>query len=74
MSDVSSLFSGMSPDQKLQLIGELWDDLSATPNDIPLHTWQMEELDRRKAHLEAHPESALTWDEIIERIRARYGS
>lgn len=74
MSDVSSPFSGMSPDQKLQLIGELWDDLSATPSNVPLQQWQKEELDRRKANLEAHPESALTWDEILERIRARNGS
>jgi putative addiction module component (TIGR02574 family) len=73
MSDVSP-FSGMSPDQKLQLIGELWDDLSATPSNVPLHAWQKEELDRRKAKLEAHPESALTWDEILERVRARHGS
>ena len=73
MSDAISSVFNLSPAEKLQLIGDLWDDLSASPENIPFPAWQKEELDRRKANLEAHPESALTWEEIVSRVRERHG-
>jgi putative addiction module component (TIGR02574 family) len=73
MSDVISSVFNLSPAEKLQLIGELWDDLSATPENVPFPHWQKEELDRRKARIEQHPESARTWEEIVQRIRDRHG-
>ncbi len=63
----------LSPPEKLQLVEDLWDDLSANPENVPIHDWQLEELARRKANLMAHPASALSWDEVKLRIRSRYG-
>ncbi len=34
-----------------------WDDRGATPGDVPVHDWQREELARRKANLQKHPDS-----------------
>jgi putative addiction module component (TIGR02574 family) len=73
MSDAISAVFSLSPAEKLQLIGELWDDLSATPENVPFPHGQKEELDRRKARIEQHPGSALTWEEIVRRIRERHG-
>jgi putative addiction module component (TIGR02574 family) len=67
-----SIFN-LSPPEKLQLVEDLWDDLAATPNEIPVHDWQKEELARRKANLQQHPASALTWEEIQARLRNRHG-
>lgn len=64
-------FDDLSPSERLQLVEDLWDSLAAEV--IPFHDWQKSELDRRKAHLEANPSSALTWDEIVRRVRARHG-
>ena len=66
--------SNLSPAEKLQLIGELWDDLSSDPLNVPVHAWQKEELDRRKAELVQNPESALTEDELRTRLREHRGS
>jgi putative addiction module component (TIGR02574 family) len=63
----------LSPSEKLQLVEDLWDDLAATPDEVPVHDWQKEELARRKANLMKHPESALAWDEVKRRVRSRYG-
>jgi putative addiction module component (TIGR02574 family) len=41
----------LSPSEKLQLVEDLWDDLAANLADVPVHEWQKEELDRRKANL-----------------------
>jgi putative addiction module component (TIGR02574 family) len=61
----------LSPAEKLQLVEHLWDDLRATPDEIPVHDWQKKELERRKANLAAHPEAGLTWDEVQPSARSR---
>lgn len=70
--NVPSIFD-LSPAEKLQLVEDLWDDLAANPQDVPLHDWQLEELARRKANLASNPSSGLSWDEVKRRIRARHG-
>ena len=63
----------LSPAEKLQLVEDLWDDLAAIPEVIPVHDWQKQELARRKANLRSNPASALSWEETRRRIRSRYG-
>ncbi len=68
---VTTVFD-LSPSEKLQLVEDLWDDLASTPTDVPIHDWQLQELDRRKANLLSNPASAVTWEEIQRRVRQRY--
>ena len=56
--NTTSIFD-LSPTEKLQLVEDLWDDLAANPQAIPLHDWQKEELARRKANLFKNSASAL---------------
>ncbi|MHB8975034.1 MAG: addiction module protein [Pirellulaceae bacterium] len=67
----NSIFD-LSPPEKLQLVEDLWDDLAATPSEIPIHDWQKEELARRKANLMSKPDSGLSWEAVKARIRSRY--
>ena len=63
----------LTPSEKLQLVEDLWDDLAATPSEIPIHEWQKEEMDRRKANLKKNPSTGLSWDEVKARVRSHYG-
>jgi putative addiction module component (TIGR02574 family) len=63
----------LSPAEKLQLVEDLWDDLAGTPEAVPIHDWQKEELARRKANLLKNPASGLSWDDVKQRARARHG-
>jgi putative addiction module component (TIGR02574 family) len=63
----------LSPSEKLQLVEDLWDDLAATPEVVPVHDWQKDELDRRKANVLRNPASGLSWQEIQSRVRSRHG-
>lgn len=63
----------LSPAEKLQLVEDLWDDLAASPETVPIFEWQKEELDRRKKNLQNHPTSGLGWEEVKRRVRSRYG-
>jgi putative addiction module component (TIGR02574 family) len=56
----------LSPAEKLQLVEDLWDDLAATPEAVPVHNWQKEELARRKANLMSDPASGLSWRRLSE--------
>ena len=69
---IASVFD-LSPSEKLQLVEDLWDDLAASPETVPVHGWQLEEVARRKANLMANPATGLTWDEVRQRVRSRYG-
>lgn len=73
MSTDSFSVLDLSPEEKLQLVEDLWDDLAAHPETVPVRRWQKEELARRKANLQSNPASGLTWEEVKRRVRARHG-
>jgi putative addiction module component (TIGR02574 family) len=66
----TSIFD-LSPSEKLQLVEDLWDDLAAEPEKVPVHDWQKQELERRKANLLNNPASALPWEAAKLRVRGR---
>jgi putative addiction module component (TIGR02574 family) len=63
----------LSAAEKLQLVEDLWDDLAARPSEVPVHDWQLAELERRKANLMNNPASGLSWEEIQRKVRDRHG-
>ncbi len=69
MSPESSSVFALTAVEKLQLVEDLWDDISSRPEDIPVHSWQLEEIERRRSNLASRPESALSWDEMTVRLR-----
>jgi putative addiction module component (TIGR02574 family) len=71
-TEFTSIFD-LNPSEKLQLVEDLWDDLAAVPDEVPVHDWQIKELARRKANLQNNPGTGLTWEEVKRRIRNRHG-
>jgi putative addiction module component (TIGR02574 family) len=67
----ASIFE-LSPSEKLQLVEDLWDDLAAAPEAVPVHDWQKQELARRKTNLMKNPALGQPWDEVKRRVRAGY--
>ncbi len=63
----------LSPSEKLQLVEDLWDDIASTSEAVPVHDWQIQELDRRKRNLLTNPGSQLSWEEVRRRVRERHG-
>lgn len=58
----------LSPAQKLALVTELWDDLAAHPEDVPVTTEQIAELDRRMEEYRRDPSRVTTWEAIKQRV------
>lgn len=59
----------MSPEERLELIGELWDSLEH--EQVPLTPEQKAELNRRLDKLEQAGPSGSAWEDVEARIRAR---
>ena len=65
--DIGSL----SSEERLRLLEEVWESLSATPEAIPLTNAQREELDRRLDELDHEGPIGIPWEEVLHRIRSR---
>jgi putative addiction module component (TIGR02574 family) len=64
MDPVEPSVFDLSPSEKLQLVEDLWDDLAGTPESVPVHEWQKQELARRKANLVKNPTSGVSWEQV----------
>ena len=53
-------------EQKLRLMEQVWDGLLKHGDEPPVTPEQMAELERRLAHLDAHPDDVIPW-EVVER-------
>ena len=58
--------SSLSPADRLELIGKVWDTLS--PEDLPVTDAERALLDARLAEMEAHPEAQSPWPEVKARL------
>ena len=63
--------SGLSREERLDLLERLWDSLTATQEDVPLWDWQSEELDRRLDEFERDGDYGAPADEVLARLRGR---
>jgi putative addiction module component (TIGR02574 family) len=63
----------LSKSEKLQLVEDLWDDLAAASDDVPVQEWQKQELDRRNANLRHATLPLLTWEQLKNNVRNGYG-
>jgi putative addiction module component (TIGR02574 family) len=61
----------LTVEQRLELIGELWDSIPALPDDLPLLEWHREELKRRLAAADSDPDVAIPWEEVRKRLREK---
>jgi putative addiction module component (TIGR02574 family) len=59
----ASIFD-LSPAEKLQLVEDLWDDLAAVPEEVPVHDSQKQELARRKANPAVNRGSGRSSEEV----------
>ena len=68
-SPLTTVFD-LIPAKKLQLVEDLWDDLTANLDSLPIHNWPKEELLRRKIDFEQDPSTAMNWEDTKRWIHA----
>jgi putative addiction module component (TIGR02574 family) len=69
-------YRSLSVDERLELVGDIWDSIADEANTnadlLPLSEEQKAELDRRLAAYEADPSTGIPMNEALKRIRARF--
>jgi len=61
----------MSIDDRLRLVGEIWDSIAAETDALPLTDAEKEMIDQRLADMEANPDDESDSEEVIARLRGR---
>lgn len=62
---------GLSPEERMSLIEELWDSLTADPEQVSITDAQKVDLDRRLAAFQADPKAGSSWDEVKARLKGQ---
>jgi putative addiction module component (TIGR02574 family) len=69
-------YRSLSVDERLQLVGDIWDSIAeeanAAPDVLPLTDAQRAELDRRVAEYEADASTGVPMEDALARIRAKF--
>jgi putative addiction module component (TIGR02574 family) len=58
----------LSVSEKLQIVEQLWDDISDAEIPAIVQDWHKTEANRRRAELKADPSTALTRAELWQRV------
>lgn len=58
-------------EERLKLIGEIWDSVSEEAGDLSLSPEMRDELDKRLAAADANPEASVPWEEVQKRVMDR---
>ncbi len=56
---------------KLELVEELWAEITAKSGSLPLPDWHLREIDQGLAEYEANPLEGRPWPEVRDRLLAR---
>lgn len=60
----------LSVSERLQLVEEIWDTITDTPEQLPLPKSQQDEIERRIEAHDQRSEVGLPWREALDSIRA----
>jgi putative addiction module component (TIGR02574 family) len=58
----------LSSEEKLILVGELWDELAAHPEAFPPREDHVKLLKERLEHFRQHPGDVVAWEKVKARI------
>jgi putative addiction module component (TIGR02574 family) len=64
-------YSALSPEERLQLVEDIWDSLAQeAPESVPILESHAKELDRRMAAFRADGQPGRPWREALDEIEA----
>jgi putative addiction module component (TIGR02574 family) len=61
----------LSKAEKLQLVEDLWDEIAASPDDLPISAEEIALLNKRRAAHRAAPDEALSLEEFKRQLAER---
>lgn len=62
----------LSVDERIELVGSIWNGVAGSQDEIPIPDWLGEELDRREAEVDADPDEGVPWEVLRQELRERF--
>ncbi len=59
----------LSPEERMSLIEELWESLSANEEQVPVTEAQKADLDKRLEAFQTNPQTGSSWEEVKARLK-----
>jgi putative addiction module component (TIGR02574 family) len=69
-ADYSISLEGLSIAERILLVEQIWDDIAAEAEAIPITQAQRDELDHRLAASDADPAAGPQWEQVRARLQA----
>ena len=60
----------LSVDDRMELLGEIWDSIAANPDDVPTTDAQKQDLRARLEAYQDNPKAGSSWEEVKARLRS----
>jgi putative addiction module component (TIGR02574 family) len=64
--------SGLSRDEKLELLERLWDSLNEEHEDLPVPEWHLDLVEERIAEQQRNPTPMRSAFDVIDELRRRH--
>ena len=62
-------FQQLSVAEKVQVVQELWDQIAASPENLPVPGWHRAELEKRQSEWASSPDPGEDWNILKKRLR-----
>jgi len=61
----------LSNEERIELIGLIWDSIIDSGDRLPIPEWHLAELERRMADAKANPSASIPWEEVKAQLKKR---
>ena len=62
-------FQQLSVEEKVKVVQELWDQIAASPESLPVPVWHRAELEKRQREWASSPDPGEDWEIVKKRLR-----
>ncbi|MCF3651045.1 addiction module protein [Synoicihabitans lomoniglobus] len=66
---IAAELSRLTPAEKIELVQEIWDEIAANPDTLPIPQWHIDELNKRSETQSS--DQGRSWEEVRDDILGR---
>ena len=55
---------GLSVTERLEIVNVIWESITNEDADLPVPEWQIAEIERRSAEMDANPNLGIPWEDV----------
>jgi putative addiction module component (TIGR02574 family) len=57
--------------ERLEIVNAIWESIANENAELPVPEWQIAEIERRSAEMDANPNLGIPWEDVKRRVLNR---